>query len=146
MRAPWRWTAIVALGVVYACADLRINPEFNENPTDFDDPSFALDIMPIIKQTCASSGSCHFGPNAAEGLRLDDDSVAYANLVNVPAINAAMMRIRPLLPESSFAFRVLSESTTVRLGYYRMPLSEYLLPFETREMIRNWIVEGAQNN
>ena len=146
MRAARIRICLVALLAVGACTDLRINPAFNNPPTSFADPSFALDIMPVIKQTCASSGACHLGPNAAEGLRLDNDSIAYANLVDVPAVNAAMMRIRPARPESSFAFRVLSESTTVRLGYYRMPLSEYLLPFETREMIRNWITEGAQNN
>ena len=146
MRAARRVLCGAALLLASACTDLRINPAFNNPPTSFTDPSFALDIMPVVRQTCASSGACHLGPNAAEGLRLDNDSIAYANLVDVPAVNAAMMRIRPTRPESSFAYRVLSESTAVRLGYYRMPLSEYLLPFETREMIRNWIVEGAQNN
>ncbi len=144
----------VRLGVVLllagivgiACTDLHMNPAVSQIQTVIDSPSFSGDIMPVLKYTCGSSGACHGGATAQLGLRLDDDSLAYASIVNVVATRVNMPRVLPFKPDSSFLFRVLSDTDTVRLGFYRMPLTRYGLPYETRMTIKNWILKGALNN
>ena len=123
-----------------------MNPAVDQIQTVIDSPSFRNDIMPVLKYTCGSSGGCHGGLAPQRGLHLDDDSLAYASTVNVIAVNVNMPRIRPFKPDSSFLFRVLSDTDTVRLGFYRMPLTRYSLPYETRQTIKNWILKGALDN
>jgi hypothetical protein len=149
-RASVRLCAGALLLLLAACTDLRMNPAIDRIQVPLDSASFKNDIMPVLRTTCGSSGACHGVVGTAGpvlGLNLQNDSAAYASLVNVVAVNApSMMRVRPGLPDSSFMYRVLIPNPTYRLGYYRMPLTQLPLPFETTETIRNWILKGALNN
>jgi hypothetical protein len=151
LRALFRCLgASVPLCLAIACTDLRLNPAIDRFQVPLDSASFKNDLMPVFRATCGSSGACHGvvdGVAPQLGLNLEDDSLAYASIVNVPSSNFPnMMRVRPGLPDSSFMYRVLIPNPTYRLGYHRMPLTELPLPFEVTETIRNWIVKGALNN
>lgn len=124
-----------------------MNPAVSSIQTVLDSASFRNDIMPVLRQTCGSSGACHGGVAPQAGLNLQDDSLAYATLVDVVSANRPpMVRVRPGLPDSSFMYRVMIANPTYRLGFYRMPLTSLPLPFETTETIRNWIIKGALYN
>lgn len=136
---------IVALFAT-GCEDVTVHRTVDRIPEAIATPSFRRDIAPILEATCASSGACHGGASPAKGLGLSSDR-AYADLVNVPsAFSASMMRVRPGQPDSSFAFRVLADSAGYRLGYYRMPLTQYPVSAPIVETIRNWIIQGAREN
>lgn len=143
-------TIPLSLAFLAGCTDLRMNPAIDRFQVPLDSASFKYDLMPVFRATCGSSGACHgvvgtSGPTL--GLNLEDDSLAYASLVNVPSSNFPnMMRVRPGLPDSSFMYRVLIPIPAYRLGYHRMPLTELALPFEVTETIKNWITKGALNN
>lgn len=140
-------SASLLSGVLSGCADLNTNPATNRIQVVLDSASFKQDIMPVLRATCGASPACHGGLSPAQGLKLDEDSAAYASLVNQVSIFAApMMRIRPGLPDSSFMYRVLSLDPAYRLNYYRMPLTQFAVPEETRLTIRNWIQKGALYN
>lgn len=142
----------VALTAVAACSDLTIDAAVDQIPFPIDSASFRKEIMPVLKKTCAASGACHLGPNRPNGavqLDLSDDSIAYANLINVPSQGRPtppIMRVRPGKADSSFFYLVLDTSATKRLGYFRMPVARYVLPFAIRETIKNWINKGALYN
>jgi len=136
--------AIAVLGA--ACEDLTVHTAVNSITTPIATPSFRADIAPILAETCASSGACHGGSSPQLGMNLGLGQ-AYANLVNVPSRTIqGMMRVRPGLPDSSFMFRVLSQDQNYRLGFYRMPLTQVPMPQPVVETIRNWILQGANDN
>ena len=143
--------AVASLGAAAACSDLSIDPAIDRITTPIANPSFSGDIEPILKETCASSGACHSGPNTPSTMNLDPGQ-AYASIVNVAtkvsgaAYAPAPWRVRPGFPDSSLFYRVLSEDSLERLGYYRMPLTRFPLPAPIRETIENWIANGAPNN
>lgn len=138
---------VAALAVtVAACEDLTVHTAVDRITTPIATPSFRTDIAPILAETCASSGACHGGSSPQLGMNLGL-GLAYANLVNVPSQTIpGMMRVRPGLPDSSFMFRVLSQDQGYRLGFYRMPLTEVPMPQPVVETIRNWILQGADDN
>ena len=129
-----------------ACEDVTVHPAVRSISAPIATPSFSRDIAPILEETCASSGACHGGSSPQLGMSLSLGR-AYASLVNVPSSTVpGMMRVRPGLPDSSFMFRVLSTDQTYRLGFYRMPLTEVPMPQPVVETIRNWILQGANDN
>ena len=129
-----------------ACEDVTVHPAVNRITVPIANPSFRTDIAPILDQTCASSGACHGGTAPQKGMNLSL-AQAYAHLVGVPSVfDSTMMRVRAGLPDSSFFFRVLSGDAAYRLGYYRMPLTQYPMPQPVVETIRNWILQGALDN
>lgn len=144
-------SAVASLVAVAACSDLAIDPAIDRITVAIANPSFAGDIEPILKETCASSSACHSGPNTPSTMDLDPGQ-AYASIVNVPtkvvgaAYAPAPWRVRPSFPDSSLFYRVLSEDSLYRLGYYRMPLTRFPLPAPIVATIRNWIANGAPNN
>jgi hypothetical protein len=146
MRAWHVVSGALLVAAAAACSNLAINPEYNSAVTNYTDPSFSRDIMPLLKQTCASSGGCHFGPNAAAGLQLDNDSIAYAHMVNVPSQFSTLPRVRPSRKDSSTVWLLLQDSIATRLAYYRMPVAQLMLPQETIDLIGNWVAQGAKNN
>ncbi len=141
-----RLRACVPMLLLVGCTDLRMDPAVNHIQAVIADPSFRNDIMPVFRATCGSSGACHGSASPLYGLDLENDSLAYVTMVNVASAKAPIPRVRPGKPDSSFVYRVLSPDSATRLGYYRMPLTEYVLPIETRETIKNWITKGALNN
>lgn len=128
------------------CTDLGVRTAVESIPVAIATPSFSRDIEPLLDETCASSGACHGGARPAAALDLATGR-SYASLVDVPSVfSSAVRRVRPGFPDSSFAFRVLSDDPAYRLGYYRMPLTSIPLPPPVVETIRNWIAQGAQAN
>lgn len=147
VKASGRVGALLLCAFLGACTDLRMDPAINRIPAVIDSPSFRNDLMPVLRATCASSDACHGGATPQLGLNLQVDSLAYATAVNQASVaRSPMLRIRPGIADSSFLYRVLSTDSTFRLGYYRMPLTQYAVPNETRLTIRNWINQGALNN
>ncbi len=143
--------AVASLVAVAACSDLSIDPAIDRITVPIANPSFSGDIEPVLKETCASSGACHSGPNVPSTMDLDPGQ-AWASIVNVltkvsgAAYAPAPYRVRPGFPDSSLFYRVLSEDAVYRLGYYRMPQTRYPLPAPIIATIRNWIANGAPNN
>src|SRR5207247_4616105 len=96
--------------------------------------SFKTDILRIFTnngaKTCAQSG-CHLGTRAAAGMSLEA-AKAYKNIVNV------RNRIVPGDPDSSLLYQQVESG--------RMPQRGGSLDDADIELLRNWILQGAQNN
>ena len=110
-------------------------------PSVKEDPSFASDIQPIFTANCALSG-CHAAPGQ-HGLILSAGQ-SYSLLVNVNSVEVpTLMRVRPLLPDSSYVVLKIEGRQTVGV---RMPATGTPLSSTNIQLIRNWITKGAQNN
>ncbi|MBK9074597.1 MAG: hypothetical protein IPL77_06365 [Flavobacteriales bacterium] len=98
---------------------------------------FATEVMPVFQQHC---WVCH--PPMGE---MDlSTGVAYANLVNVPALGyAPALRIVPGDPMASVLWHKISQSTTYGLN---MPPNGTFLTNEELQTIRDWIEQGAMDN
>ncbi len=103
------------------------------------------DVQPILSQNCTLSG-CHSGTSPAQGQNLSTDQT-WANTVNVPANQAAMMRILPGKPDSSYLVHKI-QGTQATVGGFggRMPLGQSPLSQGDIDKIREWIQAGALNN
>lgn len=85
--------------------------------------------------------ACHVGASAPQGLRLDDAN-AYALLVGVAsAEQPQLLRVDPGDPDQSYLIQKL-EGTAAVGG--RMPLNGTPLSQADIDVIRQWIVDGAQ--
>ena len=146
MRAELRLAlAFAGLVTVTACELVTNDVAIERIPQAIATPSWRGDIAPILNETCASSGSCHFGPAAQQGLNLETDS-SWANVVNQLSTCCGMLVI-PGDSANSFLTRVMSTDPAVRGGYpYRMPLTEIPMPEPIVQTIKNWIAQGAPNN
>jgi hypothetical protein len=136
---------VLALGAALcsACSDTDLKPLPTGGTHDGDpviaQPSLARDLQPIFSSRCALAG-CHITPTQANlGLVLKDAATSYANLVNVPS------------GEIDGVFRVLPGDASMswlvsKLDTGEMPKEGAMLSQGTRDTIRNWIDQGAQNN
>jgi hypothetical protein len=85
---------------------------------------------------------CHIGASAPLGLRLDAAN-SYTSLVGVASSQVpALLRVEPGNPERSYLIQKLEGRADVGA---RMPLGQSALPDATIAVIRQWIVDGAQN-
>ncbi|HEY8521885.1 MAG TPA: hypothetical protein VIN61_17570 [Gammaproteobacteria bacterium] len=85
--------------------------------------------------------ACHVGASAPAGLRLDEAN-SYGLLVGVPSAEQAhLLRVAPGNPDQSYLIQKL-EGTAAVGG--RMPLGGAPLPQADIDVIRQWILEGAQ--
>ncbi|MBL8360768.1 MAG: hypothetical protein JNN18_09770 [Rubrivivax sp.] len=88
---------------------------------------------------------CHDGSSGAilpGALNLTTGN-SYANLVNVSAREAALMRVAPGDPDNSYLYRKLLGSG---ITGQRMPFGGPYLDDATMARIRSWIASGAPNN
>lgn len=138
--------ALLALGLA-ACVDLRISrPAMQGGGHPIADPSFAVDVQPILSESCAFSAACHAGANPQLGLALDSGR-AYGAVVRVRAAsNPAFLLVKPLDADSSWLIRRLEASAERRGGLSRMPLNRQPLDDAVIQTIRNWIGNGANDN
>jgi len=84
---------------------------------------------------------CHSGAAAPLGLRLDA-AAAYAMLVNAPSVEVpALLRVAPGDPDGSYLIHKLEGRAAVGA---RMPLDAPPLADATIQVIRQWIIDGAQ--
>jgi hypothetical protein len=105
--------------------------------------SFATDIVPVLKQRCAS---CHITGGEPGNMSLVPKN-AYRNIVSVAAIGAPMSRITPGDPAQSYLLHKIA-GTHVQAGGIGEQMPFMSPPLEARqiELIRQWIAEGAADN
>jgi len=95
----------------------------------------------IFTPSCATSG-CHSGSNPPDGLHLTAGD-SYSNIVNVNAVQSDLDRIEPGDPDSSYLYRKLLGTGIVA---NRMPLGAPRLPQEQIDLVKQWILDGAEDN
>ena len=67
---------------------------------------------------------------------------AFSNIVNVPSGQNPMLdRVEPGDPDNSYLVRKIEGNAGTR-----MPLGQPALPNQQIQNIRNWILDGAQDN
>lgn len=85
--------------------------------------------------------SCHSGSSAPEGLRLENPSISYNNLVNVRAQEAPTQdRVKPGDADNSYVIVKLEGRQLIGA---QMPKDANPLDAETIAVIRKWISDGA---
>ncbi len=107
-------------------------------------PSFAKDLVPILKTQCAI---CHLTGEEQGNLALPP-AKAYASLVNVKSTESpALTRVTPGQPDNSYLIAKL-EGTQIRAGGKgaRMPFAGAPLSAAQIKLFRDWIAAGAANN
>jgi hypothetical protein len=150
--------ALLALG---ACSSSTAGPSCVDYapPAGFDalspKVSFANDVAPIFKQSCAFS-TCHGATTGtANGVFLGSDSarVRTGLLSEQPSELPSMPFVTPGDPRQSYLMRKMDASQcaldaqcTDGSCQGSMPKDQDSLPVETRDVVRRWIAQGAQDN
>lgn len=109
--------------------------------------SFATDVDPIFHTSSPPCINCH--PSQA-GMNLTTGN-SYSNIVNVSATEVpALKRVRPFMPDSSYlVHKIQGTQASVGGTGARMPFGcsgSGCLSNTTINIVRNWILQGAQNN
>ena len=123
--------------------------------------SFKSDVMPVFEQHCASS-SCHgiadspkgdlfLGAQLAKG---SDSNMVHGALVGKTSTQLpSMMFVAAGDPTHSYIIHKIDgdqcmyESQCVGTDcQMSMPFSDGLMPVETRDIVRRWIAQGANDN
>lgn len=100
------------------------------------------DVQPVFTQRCSGAG-CHGGPAPAEGMDLSAGS-AYASTVGVPANQCSdRMRVAAGDPAASYLIDKI-DGDSLCLGT-QMPKTG-TLPADERQIILDWIAQGAPND
>lgn len=100
-------------------------------------PTFTEIFTKTLKPSCGSSTSCHAGSNAQHGLRLDDETTAYDDLM---AKNAAGTTAR-VIPNDLKCGELIVRLETPDEPW-TMPKGGHL-PDDLLCVFRHWIAEGA---
>lgn len=109
------------------------------------DVSFVANVMPIFGQHCAVSG-CHVPGNPPYGLVLIPPSVAYGNIYNVASQEVpSSKRVVPSSSATSYLYKKIVGP--VPFGEIMPPAAanDTLTTLE-KDIIKNWIDQGAQQN
>ncbi len=121
-------------GGIYTTTFELTSPPVNATLSSLQDTIFSV--------SCATSG-CHSGANPPDGLNLESGQ-SFSNLVNVASVQMpSLMRIEPGQPDDSYLVRKLQGTGIVAS---RMPLGQAPLAQAEIERVRQWVVEGAQDN
>jgi hypothetical protein len=112
--------------VAYGIHNGAISPTFNE--------IFTRTLQP----SCGSNAACHAGANAQRGLRFDDETTAYQDLM---AKNAAGTTAR-VIPNDLKCGELIVRLETPNKSW-TMPKGSHL-PENLLCVIRHWIADGAQ--
>jgi hypothetical protein len=123
------------------------------------DTSFRNDVLPVFKQSCGLSSSCHGSPQGSRvflgsSSQTTDPAAVRTGLVNVPSVDLPGM---PLVtasdPKNSFLMHKMDgdlcalESRCKDNNCGRsMPLDSPVLDEATRMKVRRWIAQGAKDN
>jgi hypothetical protein len=102
---------------------------------------FFPEVLAIIQAECF----CHISPMPSGMLDLRDD-MAYASLVDTPSVQVpAVARVTPGDPDNSYLYlKLLGEQASVGGGGTRMPQGGTMLPDQQLDLVRYWILGGAQ--
>lgn len=150
MRAGVRLVALAAgaAALATACADFSApeDPTFGLPDVIVADPSFQRDVQPILTARCVVGG-CHT-LGIAQGALALDPTVAYAQIVGVPAPSSGgvYLRVAPGNATDSWLVRRLAANAAARNGLPRMPLAATPLTPNQLQTIVNWIDRGAARN
>lgn len=102
------------------------------------EPTFESIQQNVFTPICTA---CHTGASAPQGLRLDEGN-SYGLLVGVPSTEQPeILRVAPGDPDASYLIHKLEGTAAVG---ERMPLGGPPLPQADIAMIRQWILDGAQ--
>ena len=109
-------------------------------------PSLTSHVQPILTNSCALSG-CHTGASPQQGMNLSS-GLTHSNTVNVPSMELPSMdRIEPGQPNQSYlVHKIQGTQGTVGGTGAQMPLGRPPLSQANIDIIRAWIVDGAQDN
>lgn len=141
--------ALIALAAVSACS--------SDSPAAAADAgkavSFQTDVMPILSESCALA-SCHSAGQASAGIHLTyDPAQVYAELQKTSVAYSKKFVVAGN-PDQSF---IIAKMDGVQVAFCgsacgtEMPPPEEktgdaLLPVATRNIVKQWIREGAKNN
>ena len=102
-------------------------------------------VQPIFTAQCALSG-CHAGAAPVQDMNLEEGH-AFNDIVNVMSNVAALRRVRPGLPDSSYlVHKIQGTQASVGGSGEQMPLGNCCLSQAQIDVIRAWILKGAPNN
>jgi hypothetical protein len=105
--------------------------------------TFSQVQIQVFTPSCASV-NCHKGSSSQYGLDLSS-GLAYSNLVNVPSGQAPTLNLVTRgNPNQSYLVQKI-ERNPPEFGQ-QMPLNGQPLNTDLRQLVRNWIAEGAKNN
>lgn len=132
-----------------ACGDSGTGPEDNPNNGGAGgqtrvivaDPSFGAVVQEIFNRRGCAAGSCH-GTSAYAGLTLTTGN-SYANLVNVAATQAGVVRVIP--GNATDSYLIVKVEGRQSVGD-QMPLGGAALDNIDLTNLKNWIAQGAKNN
>jgi hypothetical protein len=97
----------------------------------------------IFTPICAATG-CHAGQGAPLGLRLDEASASFENLVGVPSVerpDLQLSRVVPGQPEQSYLVWKIEGRQGIE--GQQMPLGQPPLSSEQAAALVQWISDGA---
>lgn len=125
---------ITFLGL-YSCTHDPYIPDELKEPVQTEDCDedmvyFVNEVQPLINSTCATSG-CHDAATAQDGVILD----TYSNIIQTGDV-------KPFRPEDSELYEVLFEDGDDLMP----PPPQSPLTDAQKQMIYDWIMQGAQNN
>ncbi len=140
------------LGVAFIFNSPQLEPSmanavpigFVPAPNAAEPVSFANQIQPIFNASCGN-GLCHLDGSAANGLSLDPD-VSYDNIVGVPSTQSDFNWVEPGVPDQSYLYLKLLDPAVANYFGARMPRLRTPLSDAETELIRQWILQGAQRN
>lgn len=135
------WLMLTAVGLT-ACSGSGEGLDDNGRPVPPAPPpppsAFKTIQDTIFTPLCTG---CHAGASAPRGLRLED-GVSYAALVNVNSAEVpALLRVKPGDPDNSYLVHKIEGRAAVGA---RMPLGGPPLPQSSIDLIKQWILDGAQ--
>jgi mono/diheme cytochrome c family protein len=105
-------------------------------------PAFPPTLAAIQKNVFGGvCSNCHF-PGGPGPMPLTSAEVSYANLVNVPSVESALLRIAPGDPDQSYLFHKITAAPGI-VGDRMPPPPEAALTRGEIESIRKWIAQGA---
>jgi hypothetical protein len=135
---------MLAIFALAGCAGSGDGLDENGRPDTGGPPPLTADFDSIQQNvfTPICTG-CHAGAAAPLGLRLEE-GVSYAQLVGVPSVeDPDLLRVAPGDPDASYLVHKIEGRA--EFGE-RMPLGGPPLPQATIDVIRQWIVDGAQSS
>src|SRR3989442_40048 len=104
-------------------------------------------VQPIVSTNCAT---CHDGVGTSlPGVQDLTNGHSFNSIVNKPAIQSALKRVLPSVPDSSYLVHKIQGTQLVppaNGSRVRMPFGANPLSRSQINTIRNWILQGAKNN
>jgi hypothetical protein len=91
----------------------------------------------------ADCAGCHSGSSSPQGLNLETQATAFANLVGVSATECSPTRLRVAAGNPAASYLINKLTGTNLCSGQRMPRGGPFLSDATIEVVRTWITDGA---